>query len=344
MGALVRWIGHDAAIYPGNSGGPLVNLDGEIIGINEISIGLGGAIPGNLAKAVADELIATGEVSRSWLGLEVQPRLKHGATDRGVLVSGTLEDSPAADAGFKPGDILVRLDEAEVDVRFLEQLPALNQMTSKLPLNTEIKAVVLRDEQETTLTVKPTARERVLPRQHEFREWGVTARNLSFVLARQMKRDNEDGVLITSIRPGGPADDAKPRILDDDVLVSVNGESVKNAEALRRVTAEVVTGQTDPVPVLVGFERKTEQYVTVVKVGIKELEDPGLEVKKAWLPVQSQVLTRDIAEQLGRPELSGFRVTQVFSGSAAEAAGLRVGDYILAVDGEPLEGVRSGGL
>ena len=77
VGELVRWIGHDAVIFPGNSGGPLVNLKGEIIGVNEVGIGsLGGAIPSNLARKVADELIAKGHVERSWIGLVAQPLLK----------------------------------------------------------------------------------------------------------------------------------------------------------------------------------------------------------------------------------------------------------------------------
>ena len=76
VGSLVRWIGHDADIFPGNSGGPLVNLKGQVIGINEISYGLSGAIPGNLAQNVARQLIEKGSVSRSWLGVEIQPLLK----------------------------------------------------------------------------------------------------------------------------------------------------------------------------------------------------------------------------------------------------------------------------
>ncbi|PYJ02812.1 MAG: hypothetical protein DME25_15050, partial [Verrucomicrobia bacterium] len=99
VGLLVRWFGHDAAIYGGNSGGPLVNLRGEIIGINEISLGLGGAIPGNLARSVAEQLIAKGKVQRSLLGIEVQPLFKHTRDTRGVLVSGVLPASPAAAAG-----------------------------------------------------------------------------------------------------------------------------------------------------------------------------------------------------------------------------------------------------
>ena len=77
VGQIVRWIGHDAVIYGGNSGGPLVNLQGQIIGINEVSLGsLGGAIPSNLAKSVAEEIIKSGHVTRSWTGMEFQPRLK----------------------------------------------------------------------------------------------------------------------------------------------------------------------------------------------------------------------------------------------------------------------------
>src|SRR3984957_16685655 len=91
VGSLVKWIAHDAAIYGGNSGGPLVDMHGEIIGINEISFGLSGAIPGNLAKSVAQELIAHHKIERSWLGFDAQPIFKHFDGDRhGILISGVL--------------------------------------------------------------------------------------------------------------------------------------------------------------------------------------------------------------------------------------------------------------
>jgi serine protease Do len=96
VGELVRWIGHDAVIFGGNSGGPLVNLKGEIVGVNEVGIGsLGGAIPSNLASKVSQELIASGRVRRSWIGLSVQPLLKTIKATEGVLVSGMIADSPA---------------------------------------------------------------------------------------------------------------------------------------------------------------------------------------------------------------------------------------------------------
>jgi serine protease Do len=334
VGSFVRWIGHDAAIYGGNSGGPLVNLEGEIIGINEISMALSGAIPGNLARAMAEVLIREGRVKRSWLGVQVQARLKHSAVDSGVLVSGTIADSPAAAAGFEAGDMLVSLSGAPIDVKFAEQLPAFNRMTSELPIGESVEAKVIRDGAEVTVAIKPIEREKRAPKQHEFKQWGITSRNLSELKAKEMKRDNNEGALVTSVNAGGPAGDAKPKIQREDVIVSVGGDAVKSVEDLRRVTDELTEGKTELTPTLVEFTRKLGLFMTVVELGVKEPEEPGVEVTKAWLPVETQVLTRDISEHLEDPELTGFRVTQVYKGSTAETAGLEVGDFIVAVDGE----------
>ena len=109
VGQIVRWIGHDAVIFHGNSGGPLVNLRGEIVGINELALGsLGGAIPSNLVRDVVDQLIERGRVTRSWLGVEFQPRLKGHKEDAGALVAGVVEGSPADKAGIKAGDVVTR--------------------------------------------------------------------------------------------------------------------------------------------------------------------------------------------------------------------------------------------
>ena len=157
---------------------------------------------------------------------------------------------------------------------------------------------------------------------------------MSFMMAREMKRDNKDGVLITSVRSGGPAGDAKPSMNEKDVIVAVGDTPIKSVKEFLEATEELTKDAEDPVPVLTTFERKTDRLVTVVKVGIRELRDPGLEVKKAWLPVEYQVITRDIAESLGHPDMTGFRITHVYKNSSAEEAKLQVGDLILAVDGE----------
>lgn len=337
VGSLVRWIGHDAQLYGGNSGGPLVNLHGEVIGINEIGLsGLGGAIPGNLARSVADELMADGEVTRAWLGVIVQKRLKYSDHDTGVLVSGVLKKSSADVAGLQAGDIILRVGDTPVDVGFLEQIPDFNLLVASLPIGEPVTIRVLRGDETRDIVATPERRQRVLPEETELRQWGVTARDLSFMLAAQLRRDSQEGVLVNSLRPSGPAASAKPSLQRRDVILEVAGRPTPDLAALRAVTEEITADQTEPVPTLVAFERDSERYITVVEVGIRELDDPGLEVRKAWLPVRTQVLTRDIAQQLGDEGLTGFRVTQVYAGSTADEAGLQIGDYLLAVDGERL--------
>jgi serine protease Do len=342
VGSLVRWIGHDADIYPGNSGGPLVNLRGQVIGINEISFGLSGAIPGNLAQRVARQLIEKGKVSRSWLGVEIQPLLKQDKENRGVLISNVLDDSPAGRAGIHSGDILVKIAGRDVLVRYAEEIPLLNQMVANLPVGQEIEAVVERDGQEKTLKLVTAEREHSQRQQFELRQWGMTARDISALAARELKLKSLDGVIVTSIRPGGPCDDAKPPVLSGDVLTEINGTPVRNVAEMQDLTDKITAGKSKPVPTTLGFHRKTEQLLTVVRVGIKELEDPGLEAQKAWLPVATQAIPRDLAEQLGIPGQTGVRITQVYPDSTAEKAGLKVGDLILALDGSPIEASQPG--
>ncbi len=336
VGSLVRWIAHDAAIYGGNSGGPLVNLHGKIIGINEISYGLGGAIPGNLAQSVAKEIMAKGRVRRSWLGLDAQPLFKRSQDKQGVLISGVIENSPADQAGFKDGDLLLRLDGTATDVRFEEQMADLMLRLASLPIGREVAAVVKRDGKEITLHPVPIERAEAFPKEQELKGWGLTVRNFSSLLAEEMKRPSLDGVLVTSVRPGGPAGSAKPALQPRDVIVEVNRQPVKNTQELIALTRKLTEGRTEPVPAMATFERKAARYLAVVRIGLEELKDPGLEVTKAWLPVETQVISREVAKQLGQPALKGFYITRVYPGTTAAKAGLKPGDFITAVDGGKL--------
>ena len=336
VGALVRWLAHDAAIYGGNSGGPLVNLRGEIVGINEIRFGLSGAIPGNLAKTVAEQLIAHGKVKRSWLGLDVQPLFKHSKSDIGVIVSGVVADSPAADAGLKAGDVLLKIGNSPTNVRYDEQMPDFMRLVTSLPLGKEVTALAMRQGKEMNFRLHPIERGELNPKQQELKQWGLTARNLSFLTAREMKRTNQLGALVTSVRPGGPAGEAKPTLDSHDVLVEVNNTPVKSVEELVEMTRTLTKGKTEPLPVIATFERDSQRFMTVVKVGIQEMRDPGLEVSKAWLPVETHVISRDIARQLGKPDLKGFYITEIYPNTTADKAGLRPGDFITALDDEKL--------
>jgi serine protease Do len=336
VGSLVRWIGHDAQIYGGNSGGPLVNLEGKIIGINEIRMGLGGAIPGNLAQRVAQQLINYGRARRAWVGIEVQPLLKESSEDRGVLVSSVLDGTPADAAGLRGGDLIVRVGDTPVRVRHEEELPLFMGLVSDLPIGKEVAVTVWRDGKEKTLRMTPAEREELRPRQQELKQWGVTARNISGLMARELKRPNSDGVLVTSVRPGGPAGAAKPDLEPRDVIVTVNDQPIKSVGKLDEFTRQLTDGKKEPTPVLVAFERKGRRHVAVVRLGIRELEDPGLEATKAWLPVETQVISREIAAQIDQKDAKGFFVTRVYSGRSAERAGIKIGDLIVAVDDERL--------
>jgi serine protease Do len=335
VGSIVRWIGHDAPIFGGNSGGPLVNLQGEIVGVNEISLGLAGAIPADLAREVSTALIRDGRVRRSWIGLDVQPRLKTSAATRGALVGSTIDGSPAAKAGFVAGDLLVRLGDRDVNVQFAEEVPPFNQFVMRLPMGRPVEAVVIRGGVEKRLSVTPEERANVESQVKEIPQLGITASNLSLWSAKELRRDSRDGVRVRDVRSGGAAAEAKPFLQDDDVIVEIDGNATRNLDALTTVVQKLVTGKTEPVPTLVAFDRAGERLLTVINLGGSALDDPGREATKAWLPVNTQVVTPELAEMLKVTGRSGFRVTKLLNGSTD--TGLKVGDVIVAVNGDPLQ-------
>ena len=336
VGSLVRWIGHDAAIFGGNSGGPLINLNGEIVGVNEISLGLAGAIPADLARDVALAIIKDGRVRRSWIGLDVQPLLKSSNVSTGVLVGGAIEGSPAAKAGFQAGDIVTKVGTESVSVRFAEEIPLFNQTIMRLPLGKPVDVVISRNGTPRTLHVTPEERESVEAPMTELPLVGITASNLTSWSAKELKRGDRDGVHVRTVRPGGPAAEGRPALDADDVIVELDGKSVKNVDALKSVVEQLTRGKTDPVPALVTFERGRQRLLTVVEVGRPGLEDPGLETRKAWIPVSVQVLTQQLAGKLGLADRSGVRITRVM-GESASRAGLAVGDIITKIDDDPVE-------
>jgi serine protease Do len=336
VGSIVRWIGHDAPIFGGNSGGPLVNMEGKIIGVNEISLGLAGAIPADLAQEVAEAIIRTGRVQRSWIGLEVQPLLKSSPVTHGALVGGAIAGSPAARAGFTPGDVLVKLAGRDINVRFAEEVPPFNQLVMRLPLGQPVEAVVIRGGAEKTLRVTPEERQSVEAPIRELPLAGITVSNLTTWSAKELNRATRDGVRVRGIRPGGPAAEAKPALDEDDVIVEIAGKAVQTVDALANAVDGIVQGHPDPVPTLVGFDRGGERLLTVLDIGHPGLEDPGLEARKPWLPLTVQVLTRELAQKLGVGDRMGVRITRVLDG-AAETAGLKVGDIITAIDGDRVE-------
>ena len=339
-GSLVRWIGHDAQISPGNSGGPLVNLAGEIVGINEISFGLSGAIPGNLAREVAEQLMREGDVRRSFLGLELQPLLRSSAAQHGALVSGVVAGSAAKQAGLQAGDILLSYAGEPVDVRYAEQLPALNRRLLGTPVGSEVDLTYERDGRVLHSRVRTVARGHAQADDAELSSWGATLRDLTLLQARELDREPNCGVLVSSVRPGGPSAEAKPPLAPWDIVVEVAGQPVHNLDELRQASQRSVAESPTAVPTLVAFDRRGERFLTVVRIGKERERDTPREATKAWLPVDTQVLTRELAAALNLAGRTGVRVTQLHPHGATDALGLRVGDILLRLDGEPIAASR----
>jgi S1-C subfamily serine protease len=120
---------------------------------------------------------------------------------------------------------------------------------------------------------------------------------------------------------------------NDDVIVSVDGKPVKTVDDLTAIVNHLAQSEDAPAKALVGFDRGTERLLTVVEIGRAGLQDPGLEARKAWVPITVQVLTHDLAEKLGLGERTGVRVTRVLDPST----GLQVGDVITTIDGDEIQ-------
>jgi serine protease Do len=333
IGSLVRWIGHDAVIFGGNSGGPLVNLDGEIIGINEVGLGsLGGAIPANLARSVAEQIIKKGFVERSWTGLEPQPLLRGSGLDRGVLAAGVIAGSPAAEAGLRAGDIVTQFDGVTVNGRIQEDLPVFNALVMSTPIGKRVEVKALRNGQEQAFTLATRARGKAKDKDLEFKSWGFTAQNFTLLSAIERKRADTNGVLVTTINPAGPAGSAKPALQADDCILGVAGKPVRSVADLREITAQITKDANRTELVVVEFERGVSRMLTAVRPKPTERE-PEENTRKPGLSMLLQPIGPELAEAI-KLKQNGARVSFVFPGGAAEKAGIRVGDILTRFDGE----------
>ncbi len=334
-GLFTRWIQHDALILPGNSGGPLVNMKGEVIGINELGGGgVGFAIPSNIAAQVLKQALNGGVIKRGWLGLTVLPVKKMDRTT-GALVSAISPKLAAAQAGLQPGDILLSVDATPVNVRFFEEVPLFYQQVAALPIGKTVQIKYLRNNEPRTATATIAQMERYLGDEEEFRDMGVTVQEITAPMALVQGYPDTHGVLITGVRPGFPFESAQPPLADDDVILKVGEESISDLSAFRKAIASV-----DDTEVPITFRRNDEVLVTVVKPNQDKASEDGGELPKAWLGVKTQVVTTELANALKLTGVKGFRISEVYPYTEAGKAGLQPGDIITAVNGDKLDASR----
>ena len=342
VGQFVRWVLHDARIFGGNSGGPLVNTRGEVVGINEIGVvGLSGAIPSNLAREVARQLMATGKVVRGWSGLTVQRRLEASGKGTGVVVGDVAEGSPAAAAGFQPGDLILACDGQAIEGAEEKAVAHFHRLEASRMPGDELEVRLVRDGAEATRRVRLVAREAARADDVEFRTWGAVMRDLTQRISRLERLPDSRGVWLENVRPAGPAGQAEPVLRRGDVLIAVEGRPVDGVAELRRLTDDLLRDAPKGVrAVLAEVRRDGARLSSVVELRTSSERNFPPQARKAWLGVSSQPLTPKLSARLGIKAEGGARLTRVYPGTQAETGGLQVGDVLLALDGTPVAARR----
>lgn len=239
----------DASVNPGNSGGPLVNIRGEVIGINTAIVaggqGIGFAIPINMAQKTIGDLIEHGKVLRAWLGVyiqEITPELakefKGAKAKKGVLVSTVIPDSPAEKAGLKRADIILTVDKTEVTTPQELQKEILKRKIGQI-----VKLEVLREGKvfilEIELTQLKEGKEEELVKSETISSWrGITVQMLTPELAKHFGLPTgEKGILISEVTQGSLAHKAQLRV--GDIIKEINHRLIENLADFNKVVKQI---------------------------------------------------------------------------------------------------------
>ncbi len=276
----------DAAINPGNSGGPLVNLNGELVGINTAIQsntggyqGIGFAIPSNTVERVATQIIEQGEVRRAFLGINYGPApqtlIQNEDLPSGASVISQVQDgTPADEAGLQAGDVIVAIDGQQLE-KYLE---VSNLIASKQP-GEEVTLTINRNGSQEKYTVTLGSRDQGMTASNEgggddtpsreqlMQELGLSIRDISPEIARQLGLDNTDGVVITDVDQSNPMirnSGLSPR----QIIVEVAGEPTPNVETFQEVYGKIPAGKAFRVVV-----RSPQGFVNVTS--LRKPDDNG---------------------------------------------------------------------
>ncbi|MZH45696.1 MAG: DegQ family serine endoprotease [Nitrospinae bacterium] len=251
-GPYDEFIQTDASINPGNSGGPLINIEGEVIGINTAiisgntggNVGIGFAIPINIAKGILKDLKETGSVTRGWLGVMIQkitPELEKSfglGQSEGALVGDVIPNGPADKGGVKRGDVITRFDNQAV--REMEDLPKIVAATTP---GSVVDVEVIRDGSRKvlriTIEVLKDTKETVVAKADPL---GLQVQDITEELAQSLKLEGVDGVLVSDVVAGNAASEAGIR--RGDVISEMNRVPVKNLQDYNNLLANVEKGSS----------------------------------------------------------------------------------------------------
>ena len=259
----------DAPIHPGNSGGPLFNLRGEVIGINTAIINfaqrIGFAIPSNMANQVIMQLKTGGKVMRGWLGVGIQPLTpelseKFGVKDgTGILVNEVFEGDPAEIAGIMPGDVITNIGNER-----LESLNQLSRVVAGFGPGEKVQVKVIRDKQALTLLVllgikkeKPIVTS--LPPIQNGLDLGIDVSPITDDLATRYKLEDQEGILVSKV--GRKSIAYSEGLREGDVIKEVNRVKVPTLAEFRSALEDIRPGET----ILLRILRESRAFFVVLK-------------------------------------------------------------------------------
>ena len=271
--SIEDFIQTDAAINPGNSGGPLVNIDGRVVGINTAIYsrtgsysGIGFAVPANIVRAVAEQLINNGKVIRGYLGIsmgEIPSSLKLPSGTDGAFVSSVLPATPAEKAGLRPYDIIQSVDGTKIT-----SPRELRRRIAFIKPNSDVALGVLRDGKSITLKArldvfedgpKSAKKEKSDNSSQALREFGVALDNLTSDLRKQLNAKAKTGVVVSSVIPNS---DAAEFFQEGDIILEVNRKSVKSAKDVEKTLTETLSKEQD---IVVLIEREGINQLVVIR-------------------------------------------------------------------------------
>lgn len=265
-GDYTLWYQTDAAISPGNSGGPLVDTSGEVVGLNargNMRGAQGFTIPSPIILEVLPNLRKYGNAHWAWFGINWQP-LKDferdtafGATN-GVIVAGTERQSPARLAGLEPNDRVVAIEGVPVTAVFSEDIPSLNRMLALRDWEKGVKFDYVRDGVTKSVVITPKSKGDVEGAEVECKRWGLTAKEINrFETPDLAFMAPEGGVFVSSVAWEGNADNAG--FNERDIITRIGGRKVKDVDELKKIYDDAVAN----------VEKTFQLNVEVVRKGRK---------------------------------------------------------------------------
>lgn len=237
----------DAMIDRGSSGGPLLNLKGQVIGINSRGQGrgIGFTIPINTAKRVSADLLGEG-IARAYLGITIQPLNRELAAYwklndvHGLIVNGVAESSPAASAGIQSGDILLRFDGEVVEAEKDEDLGTFQRRVASAKVGKQVDVEVLRDGAVEKLQIKLGVQPKVVPDEEET-DFGFSVQEVTERLALLHRLDERKGVLVSFVERGSEAEEAGMQV--GDRVVAIEQSEVNDIEGFRQAIETLDTSR-----------------------------------------------------------------------------------------------------